>query len=163
MARFPLFLIFVSLAVPSFSKDCISFEQTAEHIGKTACVRGKVLKVAQSEAGSMFLDFCEDYRKCPFTVIVFRSNLKDVGDVRALEGKDIEITGKIREWHKRAEIILKDVRQLEGMSGRLQPIPTTYDADHHGNFSAGKYSGPRSTHAPRRRPKQQPADEIDEE
>ena len=111
----------------------------------------------------MFLDFCENYRKCSFVVIVFRSNLKDVGDVRVLEGQVIEITGKIQEWRDRAEIVLKHSGQLEGMAEKLPPVPTTYDADKHGNYSAGKYSGPRSTHPTHKRQSQQSADDIDAE
>jgi hypothetical protein len=159
MGRFLLLLFFV---FPAFAKDCITVDQAPEYIGKTKCVVGKVMKVGMSSAGSMFLDFCEDYRKCPFVVIVFQSNLKNVGDVRVLEGQDIEITGKIREWRDRAEIILKHSGQLEGMAEKLPPIPKTYDADKRGNYSAGKYSGPRSTHPTHRRSKQ-PADDIDAE
>jgi hypothetical protein len=126
MVRFVLLFL---IALPAFAKDCIPFEQAQDHVGKTKCVVGKVMKVAQSAAGSMFLDFCENYRKCPFVVIVFRSNLKDVGDVRVLEGKEIEITGKIQQWRDRAEIILKHSGQLEGMAEKLPAVPKTYDAD----------------------------------
>jgi hypothetical protein len=155
-------IVLLLLAMPAFAKNCIPFEQAPEHIGKTMCVTGRVMKVGQSSRGSMFLDFCDDYRKCPFVVIVFQSNLKSVGDVRTLEGKDIEITGKIKEWDDRAEIILKNAGQLEGMTEKLPPIPKIYDADKHGNYSAGKYSGPRSKHPTHKRTTQ-PADEIDAE
>ena len=157
------FLLFLLLTISAFAKDCIPFDQAPDYVGKTKCVTGKVLKVAQSAAGSMFLDFCENYRKCPFVVIVFRSNLKDIGDVRLLEGQQIEITGKIKEWRDRAEIILKHSGQLEGLAEKLPPVPKTYDADKRGNYSAGTYSGPHSTHPTRKRTKQQPADELDAE
>ena len=136
-------LVFILLlSLPGFAKNCISVEQAPEFVGKTMCVTGRVMKVGQSSGGSMFLDFCDDYRKCPFVVIVFQSNLRSVGDVRVLEGKDIEITGKIKEWNDRAEIILKNSGQLEGMTEKLPAIPKTYDADRHGNYSAGKFSRP---------------------
>jgi len=149
MARF--FVLLLLLCRVSAAKDCIPFEQAAEHVGKKACVTGKVLKVAQSQSGSLFLDFCENYRQCPFTVVVFRSNLRDVGDVRALEGKTIEISGKIKKWQGRAEIVLSHVRQLEGDTAKLPPIPKAYDVEQHGRFSAGKFSAPRSKHPTRRR------------
>src|SRR3954469_25482245 len=144
-------LVVLFLTLSAFGKDCIPFEQAPEFIGKTICVTGRVMKVGQSGRGSMFLDFCNDYRKCPFVVIVFQSNLKNVGDVRALEGKDIEITGKIKEWDDRAEIILKNSGQLEGMTEKLPPVPKTYDAEKRGNYSAGKYSSPRSKHPTHKR------------
>jgi hypothetical protein len=162
MARFLVLLVL--LCGRCAAKDCIPFEQATEHIGKKACVTGKILKVAESQSGSLFLDFCENYRKCPFTVVVFRSNLRDVGNVRALEGKTIEITGKIKKWQGRAEIVLKDVRQLEGEAANLPPIPKAYDVEQHGRFSAGKFSAPRSKHPTRRRSTSTlPDDDIDAE
>jgi DNA/RNA endonuclease YhcR with UshA esterase domain len=106
MARFLLFALFL-LSSNAFAKDCILFDQAPDNIGKTTCVTGKVLKVGETESGSFFLDFCENYRKCPFTVVLFRSSLKNVGDVRLLEGKEIEVSGRIKEWRGRAEIVLK--------------------------------------------------------
>lgn len=156
------FLLVFLLLSPAVAKDCIPFDQAPDHIGKTLCVTGKVLKVGHSQSGSMFLDFCDDYMKCPFVVIVFRSNLKNVGDVRVLEGETIEVTGKIKEWNDRAEIILKNRLQLEGMAEKLPPVPSTYDADKHGNYSAGKYSSAKSKHPTHKR-NRQAADEIDEE
>lgn len=160
MARFLLLLLF---AVPLLAKDCIPFEQAPDHIGKTICVTGKVLKVAQTPKGMFFLDFCENYKQCPFTVVVFRSSLNKVGDVRALEGQQIEITGKIKEWNGRAEIILKDRLQLDGLVSNLPPMPKDYEADRHGYFSAGKYSGARSSHPTHKRTSRPSDGEIDEE
>jgi len=71
---------------------CIPIEEAPKAIGDTTCVTGKVLKVAESRSGSFFLDFCENYRQCPFTVYVPAKNLRDVGDVRQLEGQVIEFT-----------------------------------------------------------------------
>ena len=160
MARFLLALLLLSGV--ALAKDCVPFDQAADHIGKKTCVSGKVLKVAASQSGSLFLDFCEDYRKCPFTVIIFRRNLADVGDVRLLEGKEIEIYGKIKEWHGRSEIILTNAKQLQGDAANLPPIPKTYDADRRGNYSAGKYSSARSRHPTHKR-NSKIEEEIDEE
>jgi len=137
-------LVTIVLCSTLAGAKCISIEDAPNKIGDTVCVAGKVLKVAQSRGGSFFLDFCQDYRKCPFTVVVFPSNLKDVGDVRQLEGKDIEIHGKIQEWRGRAEIILRDVRQLKGEAAKIPPIPKDYDVQRKGKFSAGQ-GGTRPT------------------
>ncbi len=162
MGRF-VFALFLLFSATAFAKDCIPFDQAAEHIGKTVCVSGKVLKVAQTNFGSFFLDFCEDYKKCPFTVVVMRKDLADVGDVRALEGKQIEITGKIKDYRGRAEIVLKDVQQLEGDAGKLPPIPKNYDADKRGSFSAGRFSGVHSKHPTSKRQSQTEPVDIDAE
>ena len=155
-------LLILLLTIPALARDCIPFEQAPDHIGKTVCVTGKVLKVGESRSGSLFLDFCDDYRQCPFVVFVYRSSLKNIGDVRVLEGQTIEITGKVKEWNDRAEIILKNRLQLEGMAEKLPQVPSTYDAAKHGSYSAGKYSSARSKHPTHKR-NTQPADEIDAE
>jgi hypothetical protein len=156
-------LVLTSFAFAN-EKQCVPFEQALEHVGKNTCVSGKVLKVAESQYGSLFLDFCEDYRKCPFTVVVFRRDLGSVGDVRALEGQTIEIHGKIKKYRGRAEIILEDARQLEGEIAKLPPIPKSYDADRRGRFSAGKFDAPRSKHPTRKRSTSTlPDDDIDAE
>ncbi|HYG99520.1 MAG TPA: hypothetical protein VD837_10350 [Terriglobales bacterium] len=135
------------------SAECITIEKAKEKIGSNACVTGKVVKVGSSKSGTRFLDFCEDYKSCPFVVVVFARDLRDVGDISQLEGKTIEISGKIVEYDGRAEIILKDVKQLRGEAANIPPVPKTYDADKHGSFSAGKKSSStsRKTSAPKGR------------
>jgi hypothetical protein len=117
------------------SAKCIPFEAAEDKIGDQTCVTGKVVKVAQSKGGTFFLNFCENYRTCPFTVVVFPSNLKDVGDVRQLEGKTIEIYGRIQLWRGHAEIVLRDSRQLKGEAAKLPPVPKEYDVERKGKFS----------------------------
>jgi len=117
---------------------CIPMEEAPKRVGDTVCVTGKVVKVAHSEGGTVFLDFCENYRRCPFSVVVFPSNLRDVGDVRQLEGKVIQIHGRIQMWGPRTEIILKNVRQLKGEAAKIPPLPKTYDVERHGGFWAGE-------------------------
>ncbi len=122
---------------------CLKIEEARQNIGRTTCVAGRVLKVVQTEAGHTFLDFCADYKSCPFTVVVFRDDLRDVGDVRKLEGKDIQVHGTIKLYGGRAEIILRDARQLRGSAAKLPPVPKDYDVERHGNFraTAPKHSG----------------------
>ena len=107
------------------------------------------MQVNQTKSGTWFLNYCSDYRKCPFTVVVFAKDLRDVGDVRMLQGKTIEVFGKIRLYDDRAEIILRSARQLDGESAKLPPPPRAYDASRHGSHRAGKY---RSAKQGRRQP-----------
>ena len=121
------------------SAACIPYTDAANRVGESVCVIGKVLKVTEGKKGAWFLDFCEDYKGCPFTVVIFGGDLRNVGDVRSLAGKEIELFGKIKLYGGRAEIILKDARQLHGESAKLPPLPKDYDASRHGSFSAGRY------------------------
>jgi exonuclease VII large subunit len=138
--------------------ECLPVERAKDNIGRNSCVSGKVVKVAQSQSGNYFLDFCENYRECPFTVVVFQRNLRDVGDIRALEGGVVNVHGKIKEYGGRAEIVLDDARQLKGLVAKLPPLPKNFDVEKRGTFSPGqkpKHSKPdRKTY--KRQPRELP-------
>lgn len=158
-------LIAISLLLPSLcSAKCLSISQAAEKIGSESCVTGKVLSVTPLPEGHFTLNFCEGEKACAFSVVVFRSNLRDVGDVRQLEGKDIEIHGPIKEYSGHAEIVLKDVHQLRGESARMPPLPKAYDVSRHGNYSAGSFYGtkaPKQSTGTKSKKQSNPIDEIE--
>jgi len=128
------------LGLSSFcsASDCISIREAGQHVGESKCVTGKVLRVKVGTRGVHFLDFCEDQMACPFTVVVFPSDLKDVGDVRRLEGRTIEIRGALKLYDSRAEIILSRVSQISGGASLIPPLPKNYDVENRGHFSAGR-------------------------
>lgn len=125
------------------SAACVPFTEAKKYVDDEVCITGKVLKVAKSpRSGTRFLNFCEDYRECPFTVVVFAKDLEHVGDVSKLEGREIKIYGKVREYKGQPEIILNDVRQLKGERVKLPPVPKNYDAANRGHYSAGTFARP---------------------
>jgi hypothetical protein len=129
----------VTLLFPAFSSAaCIPFAEAQKHIGETQCISGKVVRVETGSRGVHYLDFCEDYQSCPFSVVVFSSDLKNLGDVGQLAGKTIEIRGEVKEYDGRAEIILQKAMQLEGGAVRLSPLPKSFDVEERGHFSAGQ-------------------------
>jgi hypothetical protein len=103
--------------------ECIAFKEASKHVGALSCVRGRVVKITNSDQGTTFLNFCEDYRTCPFQVVIFRGDLPHVGDVRHLVGKTIEIQGKIEDYDGHTEIILKRPGQLHGDAAKIPPCP----------------------------------------
>jgi hypothetical protein len=142
--------------------ECIPFTDAPRHIGAAKCVTGKVAKVRRLESGTTFLNFCEDYRTCPFQVVVFRGDLRHVGDVRQLEGRVVEIHGDIKEYDGHAEIILREARQLRGEAARIPPLPKGFDVERKGRFSAGKMKYPKSSHKTRKPGRQPPPIQTEE-
>ncbi len=132
-------LLLFLFAVPSArGADCIPIHQASQHVGETKCVTGKVIRVKVGAKGVHFLDFCEDAMACPFTVVVFSNDLKDVGDVRRLAGRTIEIHGALKAYDGRPEIILSRISQIEGGATMIPPLPKNYDVENRGHFSAGR-------------------------
>ncbi len=150
--------------LPGFAQ-CIPFAEALQHVGENRCVKGKVLHVEQGNGGTTYLDFCLDYKQCTFTVVIFASNLRDIGDVRQLEGKDIEIHGPIKIYDGRAEIILQRYKQLSGEAARIPPLPKDYDVEKKGHFSAGSVHASTARKPAKKRqtapiPTEQPVDPM---
>jgi DNA/RNA endonuclease YhcR with UshA esterase domain len=155
----------VLFAAQAFAADCVTFAEARQHIGKTQCIRGTVLHVQGGANGVTFLDFCEDYETCPFTVVVFPGDLRKLGDVGQLTGRAVEIKGTVEEYNGRAEIILRHPQQLGDGASLLPPfskdaalapsLPGEYDVERRGHYSAGTFKHPKKAktkHKKQRRP-----------
>jgi hypothetical protein len=157
--QFGMILLFVTTS----AAQCIPFKEADKHVGATRCVTGKVLNIRHSDQGTTFLNFCEDYRVCPFQLVVFRGDLPHVGDVRQLVGKTIEVQGKIQNYDGRPEIILRRARQLRGDTARIPPLPKGFDVEKKGRYSAGRLGYPKAKHAPQTKRQQRPVQMEDPE
>jgi len=91
---------------------CVDMRDAASLEGKSGCVAGLVLRVYSARTGNTFLDFCRDYRTCPFTSVIFASDKNKFGDVGSLQGKRVEIRGDVVTYRGRPEIILRDPQQV---------------------------------------------------
>lgn len=137
MSRFRVMFMVLFCSPLLFASDCIPVQEAGQHVGESKCVAGKVLRIKVGAKGVHFLDFCEDQMACPFTVVVFPSGLKDVGDVRRLAGRTIEIHGDVKLYDGRAEIILNRIGQITGGAAMIPPLPKNYDVENRGHYSAG--------------------------
>jgi len=136
------FLAILALAaLPCYAGECLPISEAPKKIGAVVCIRGEVVKVAPSRTGTHFLNFCTNWRECPFNVVVFAKDLRQVGDVRQLQGKTIEIHGKVRIYSGRPEMILSDSRQLSGEAAKIPPLPKNYDVERKGRYSVGQFPG----------------------
>ncbi|MGA9644082.1 MAG: hypothetical protein WBQ72_21980 [Terriglobales bacterium] len=128
-------------------QNCLAIADAAKHLGKTHCITGTVVRVEDGGHGVTFLDFCADYRSCPFTAIVFPGDLRKVGDVHQLQGRVVTIQGRIEEYDDRAEIILRHPQQLGESAAILTALPKDYDVERQGHFSAGTFRATKTKKA----------------
>lgn len=144
MAIHPSSMLLAATLLSSFAcADCLPVAEARKHVGEVKCVTGVVIRVKQGAQGVHFLDFCDDFRLCPFTVVIFPRDLKSVGDVRQLQGRMVEIHGQVKEYDGRAEIVLEEYRQLGGAGVGIPPLPKNYDVEKKGRYSAGTFSHPK--------------------
>ena len=133
---------------PSAS-NCVAFSEASQHVGTTQCIRGAVQSVETGDKGFTYLSFCKETKTCSFTVVVFPDDLRKLGDIRQLEGQQIEIKGTIEDYDGRAQIILRRTQQLMGGAAFLlvPQVPSEYDVERQPHNSAGRFRHPKAKKA----------------
>ncbi len=87
------------------------FTEAPKHIGEYAEVSGTVLKVFTSGSGTVFLDFCKTSSKCPFSTVIFASDVKKFQKMSDYQGA-VKITGIIRSYQGGAEMVVSGPEQI---------------------------------------------------
>jgi hypothetical protein len=94
------------------TQECVSYTRALEKAGEIACITGKVVDVHTTRTGTMHLNFCRDYRDCDFSVVVLAGDARHMGNIRALQGREIRITGKVTRYGHGAEILWRKPEQV---------------------------------------------------
>jgi DNA/RNA endonuclease YhcR with UshA esterase domain len=91
-------------------------EDAAGHVGETATICGVVASAkfaASSRSQPTFLDLGRPYPNAPFTAVIFGDDRSKFGTPEtSLRGKRLCVTGQIRDYRGKPEIILNDPSQL---------------------------------------------------
>ncbi len=90
----------------------IEYTEALKHVGKYASVRGKLIEAYTSKSGTVFLDFCENYKTCSFSGVIFADDVKKFDDLSRYNGTTVTLTGKIVSYQGKAEIILSSPTQI---------------------------------------------------
>jgi len=94
-------------------KPCYSDRSAAAHVGEEAAVTGKVVAVAQSRGGTLYLNFGERFPAHTFSGVVLGRDQEKVGDVKQFEGREISISGKITlSTDKKPQIVIRSAEQV---------------------------------------------------
>jgi len=108
-----ILLFFLLFAYCTFSQTKISPAKAKNNIGKEVIITGKIDQVVKSTGGNYFFNMGGKFPHNKFTAVIFKSDAKKFGKViNTYEGKNVEITGKIKEYNGKPEIILNSVDQI---------------------------------------------------
>ena len=106
----------VALWAFSVSAEPLRPEDAGAHVGETATVRGVVASAkfaANSRSQPTFLDFERSYPNAVFTAVIFGDDRPKFGTPEtSLRGKRVCVTGSIRDYRGKPEIILNHPSQL---------------------------------------------------
>jgi len=87
--------------------------ETKNYIGKEMTIEGEISDIFESARGNTFLHFGGLYPKQCFSAVIFKKDKERVGiDAKEYKGKTIIITGLIKVYDNKPEIILEDAGQI---------------------------------------------------
>ncbi|MFM2082759.1 MAG: hypothetical protein RL380_1450 [Verrucomicrobiota bacterium] len=89
----------------------IDAKDAKDHIGETATVTGKVGRVTVSKKGDIFVDIGGVKPNAPFVAVAFGGAVP-ADDLRKFVGKQIAVTGLIKDYNGQAEIVLDSASQV---------------------------------------------------
>jgi hypothetical protein len=88
--------------------------EAAAHIGETATVEGIVSSThLDDRSGEGFINMGALYPKQAFVGFVPPSAINRIGELRRYDGKTVGITGVIRDYKGRPEIIITGLQQIQ--------------------------------------------------
>jgi tetratricopeptide (TPR) repeat protein len=92
-------------------KTKIPAAEAKDYVGETLVVAGRIAQVAIREK-QVYLNLDKKYPDSPLTCVIFAPATNLFGDLRKLEGKQVEVKGKIADYKGRPQIVLTSPNQL---------------------------------------------------
>lgn len=94
--------------------ETIKPSEAASHLGQSATVEGVVSDVYHAASGNaVFIDIGGRYPKNQFAGVIFSDDEAKFPDVDSLSGQTVDLTGTIKLYRGRPEIILTDPAQIK--------------------------------------------------
>jgi DNA/RNA endonuclease YhcR with UshA esterase domain len=90
----------------------IGASEASKYYDQEMIVTGKVAQVT-IRPKVVFLNIDTPFPNSPFTLVIFYGETNKFGDLKALDGKNIEAKGKIKKYRDKPEIILSNANQLK--------------------------------------------------
>ncbi len=95
------------------AQQLVADTEAAQHVGQQVTITGKVAQVFVSKNGNTFLNFGGAYPNQTFTGFIPLDARGTVGDVSALAHKVVTITGQVRIYKGKPEIVVTSRAQIK--------------------------------------------------
>lgn len=102
-----------NLSYETSSDKVVSWRDAGDYVGQNITVEGEIVKTYNS-GKACFLNFHPNYSKY-FTVVIFKSKYSEFPDSPEsfYKGKKVQVTGKVKEYQGKPEIILNSPGQIK--------------------------------------------------
>lgn len=108
------------------------------------CITGRVVRVKPGARGAHFLDFCDDFRLCPFHSRNPPQRPEKRGLPPLIAGQDDRDPrpGRGIRWPRGDH--LRGISSTQRSTARISALPKSYDVEKRGRYSAGTFCRPNS-------------------
>jgi DNA/RNA endonuclease YhcR with UshA esterase domain len=110
MKSIALVFALLMLASPILA-EAIPVTDAVRHVGQTATVEGEVSGVHTAKYIT-YIHMGGRYPNHIFTAVIFKSESTAVGNISGLEGRNISVTGVIKLYKGKPEIVVKSKGQI---------------------------------------------------
>lgn len=93
--------------------ETISPTDAASHRGQRVTVEGIVSEVFTSRRGDTFIDISGRYPNENFYGVIFSDSSAAIGNIDGLTGKTVDVTGMIKLYRGKPEIIVRTRNQIK--------------------------------------------------
>ncbi len=107
-----LAVLFAVVGKAPAQQSLVRDSEAAAHLGESVTVEGTVASVHVTRSGTTFLNFGTAYPNQTFTAVIFRTAASKFPNPQQWEGKRVLVTGKVKLYRDRPEIVLEDPARL---------------------------------------------------
>jgi len=111
--RFACIFVCLFFALASAFGATVSVTEVGSHVGQTVTVEGAVSGVYTARSGVTFIDMGGPYPNNLFAAVIFSDDAARVGDVSGLTGKTVDVSGTVKLYRGKPEIIVRSRDQLK--------------------------------------------------
>ena len=109
---------FAATPAPAAQIQTVPANSLKSHVGETVAVEAAVSDVHRSGSGRVvFLDMGGAYPNNVFAAVIFKDDLAKFSGLDALSGKTVRITGAVKLYRNKTEIVLSDPAQIKVKDG----------------------------------------------
>jgi len=103
-----------AVAAPALAQtQAIAPADAKAHVGQTVTIEGPVGNVYTARSGMTFIDIGGRYPDNAFAAVIFSDDGGKFPNVKALDGKVVDVTGAVSVYRGKPEIILKSADQVK--------------------------------------------------
>ncbi len=106
-------ILFILLISINFAQKKITSKDAANYIDSTVTVVDTVSGVYLSKTGSYFINMGGEFPDNTFSAVIFKSDTSKFHDVKSWEGKVVEVTGEVKEYRGKPEIVVLERKQVK--------------------------------------------------